>query len=42
MVDVGYFHKPSGRTLLNMLFVTDKQQRKAAARHMLPAGQRRR
>jgi ribosomal protein S18 acetylase RimI-like enzyme len=26
----------------NMLFVTDKQQQKAAARRMLPAGQRRR
>ena len=27
---------------VNKLFVTDKQQQKAAARRMLPAGQRRR
>ncbi len=30
------------RQRANMLFVTDKQQQKAAARRMLPAGQRRR
>jgi hypothetical protein len=31
-----------GGWLANKLFVADMQQHKAAARHMLPAGQRRR